>query len=582
MARRRKRRQDSKIRACNVCGGPLEGRGVEGTCQSCLLVQPLRNQRGIGANLFPSLEETKEALPRFEIDWALGQGGNGVVYLGVDRELGRNVAIKVVRDQPERPEIGERFSREAEVMAKLNHPNIVTVFDYGVSGDGIHYLVMEFLDGGTLEQAMHRNGKDDKTGRLPVERAITVFDQICDALQYAHSQGVVHRDVKPGNILLNRQGVAKLSDFGLVKGLLPEEFAELALTRTSVAVGTPLYMAPEQMSGSAEVDHRADIYSAGAVLYEMLTGETAKSRTGEIAEIDTLADLDPVFDCALHPQADGRFPRIDAFKEAIKRCSKSKVAWSKIAAYAGMCLVSGLLGIGLWKVSQSTAKGSTSGEPPNQESASATAAELQSGLPIGDFAQEIDLNDWTSLADYTFDDGPDDKAETQKDLVLEGEARIKGGHLVLSGQEDEASVDLDRRPGELQGLAFHVRLLPERYLAYGKSDRVIVQLALHWYLGLFLSDRKWEQEGLDLLGRDRATLVPPEKLRPLLKSGEWREVWMVLDETSCAVWVDNEPVYRGKAENDLKEWEEWGAFKASLKVGGFQGLIDHIEILEKR
>ena len=252
----------------------MKGRGIEGTCQRCLLLQPLPGMWD--PNEPPTEEEISARLPRFDIQEPLGRGALGTVYKATDSVLGRAVAIKLMKANPINPEFGARFLREAAVMAKLSHPNIVTVYDYG-SEDDLHYLVMEWMEGGTLE--------DEGVGqrKLAAGRALTIFDQICDALQYAHQQGVVHRDVKPSNILLDRNGNAKLSDFGLVKGMLHDEFREASLTKSNMSVGTPLYMAPEQMKGSSKVDHRADIYSAGAVLYEMLSSQSAKDRSAKAA-----------------------------------------------------------------------------------------------------------------------------------------------------------------------------------------------------------------------------------------------------------------------------------------------------------
>ena len=194
---------------CDVCGEPLKGQGVEGTCQSCLLVQPLSALWDPREP--PSAEEIATLLPRFEIHDMLGRGALGIVYLATDTQLKRSVAIKAMAANPDNPEFAQRFAREASVMARLNHPHIVTVHDYGTA-DTLHFLVMEWMEGGTLEDEM-----GDKR-KLPPSRAVDVTGQICDALQYAHSEGVIHRDVKPGNILLDRNGTAKLSDFGLVKG----------------------------------------------------------------------------------------------------------------------------------------------------------------------------------------------------------------------------------------------------------------------------------------------------------------------------------------------------------------------------
>ena len=197
----------------------------------------------------------------FQIERELGQGGMAVVYLARDLRHGRLVALKVFL-----PEIAtalghERFLREIRTAANLSHPNILTLFDSG-EADGLLWYVMPYVEGESLAQRIQREGP------LPIDEALNVTRQVAAALQYAHSRGVVHRDIKPGNILLSG-GNAYVADFGIAHAL--EEPGE-KLTSTGIAIGTPAYMSPEQ-SGSGKLDGRADIYSLGCVLYEMLVGE---------------------------------------------------------------------------------------------------------------------------------------------------------------------------------------------------------------------------------------------------------------------------------------------------------------------
>jgi serine/threonine protein kinase len=160
--------------------------------------------------------------------------------------------------------LAQRFSREAQALARLNHPNIVTVYEFGESG-GFYYFLMECVDGLNLRQL-------ESAKRLSVEEALGIVPKICDALQYAHEEGVVHRDIKPENILLDKKGRVKIADFGIAR-ILGREPARYTLTGRQQVIGTPHYMAPEQIQSPATVDHRADIYSLGVVFYEMLTGE---------------------------------------------------------------------------------------------------------------------------------------------------------------------------------------------------------------------------------------------------------------------------------------------------------------------
>ena len=172
------------------------------------------------------------------------------------------------------PAFAERFTREARALARLNHPHVVTLYDFG-EADGLYYLLMEFVDGVNLRQMI-------AGGKLEPREALAIVPQICEALQYAHDEGIVHRDIKPENILLDKKGRVKIADFGLAKlmhrGDTPAGRAAFTLTGSQQVMGTPHYMAPEQMERPLGVDHRADIYSLGVVFYEMLTGELPLGR----------------------------------------------------------------------------------------------------------------------------------------------------------------------------------------------------------------------------------------------------------------------------------------------------------------
>jgi len=226
--------------------------------------------QGAGAVEALPLKELARCFPRLEIIELLGSGGMGVVYKARQPQLDRLVALKILPSGvASDPEFAERFAREARALAKLSHPNIVGIHDFGQS-EGIYYFVMEYVEGVTLRDM-------ERAGELSPAEALSIVPRICDALQYAHDEGVVHRDIKPENILLDRKGRVKIADFGLAK-LLGKAATDLTLTRDDVAMGTPRYMAPEQMEKPLSVDHRADIYSLGVVFYEMLTGELPMGR----------------------------------------------------------------------------------------------------------------------------------------------------------------------------------------------------------------------------------------------------------------------------------------------------------------
>jgi serine/threonine protein kinase len=220
-----------------------------------------------------SVDQLRAAFPQFDVIEIIGQGGMGTVFKVRQPKLDRLAALKLLpHSLAADPAFAQRFEREAKLLAKLSHPNIVSVYDFGQAGD-FFYLLMEYVDGVNLRQAM-------RAGRFTPEQALAIVPKICDALQYAHDEGVLHRDIKPENILLDAKGRVKLVDFGIAKLVAETDppageasVTEPAVTQTGVAIGTPSYMAPEQREHPADVDHRADIYSLGVVFYELLTGE---------------------------------------------------------------------------------------------------------------------------------------------------------------------------------------------------------------------------------------------------------------------------------------------------------------------
>ncbi len=273
-----------------------------------------------------------EMLGRYRIDCRLGEGAMADVFRAFDPGIGRTVAIKVLKPEYGRdPELGERFLREARAAGALNHPNIATVYDVGVA-DGVAYIAMELIEGQPLDTLLLAQG------RLPYERVLALGQQLASALDYAHRAGVVHRDVKPSNILLSADGrTAKLLDFGVARiGDIDVSGTEGRLARTQVGqmIGTPRYMSPEQALG-IPVDQRSDLFSLGVVLYEMVTGKVAFPGMGlatlaiQIAQerVDPIArsaaDCPPglrfVIDKLLAKKPDQRFADGHAVYEALTR-----------------------------------------------------------------------------------------------------------------------------------------------------------------------------------------------------------------------------------------------------------------------
>ena len=277
----------------------------------------------VEAYVAPPVEEVAKLFPQLEVKELIGQGGMGAVYLARQKALDRLVALKLIRPRENDPTFAERFVREAKAMARLSHPQVVAVYESGEAG-GLPYLVMEYVEGVTLRDAMRER-------KLTPAEALAIVPQICDALEYAHSQGVVHRDVKPENILLGRDGRVKIADFGLAKVTDP---AGVSLTGTRQAMGTPHYMAPEQWEKPGEVDHRADIYALGVVLYELLTGELPIGRFDPPSQKIRLdLRLDDVVLRALAKEPDRRYQHASDVKTALHAIQSGSSGWVKTPTF---------------------------------------------------------------------------------------------------------------------------------------------------------------------------------------------------------------------------------------------------------
>ena len=319
---------------CPRCGSALDPAASQNPCPRCLFSAAMAPTQPGGTTPTPSEPLSPAALaphfPQLEILECLGRGGMGVVYKARQKALNRFVALKILA--PERstdPGFAERFTAEARTLASLNHPNIVTIHDFGESG-GFYHLVMEYVDGVNLRQAM-------TAGRFTPEQALAIVPPVCEALQYAHDHGVVHRDIKPENLLLDQQGRVKVADFGIAKLLgsataggpgttaadtvpanAPPAGAVGPDTLGASAAGTPQYMAPEQRA-RGPVDHRAVIYSLGVVLYELLTGELpGHSLKNPSRRIQIDVRLDEVVLRALAVTPELRFPTATEFRTRVE------------------------------------------------------------------------------------------------------------------------------------------------------------------------------------------------------------------------------------------------------------------------
>lgn len=239
----------------------------------------------------PTPAELQAILPQYEVHMLVGRGGMGAVYKGLQLSLDRAVAIKLLPPAIEQQDIAfaERFKNEARLMGRMNHPAIVSVYDFGRTSDGQLYFVMEYVDGTDVQRMIAREGK------LPPEHALAITAHLCDALGYAHKQGIVHRDIKPSNVLIDLEGRVKVADFGLAK--LSDKTQNSGLTQTGMAMGTPDYVAPETLMFGSDVDGRADIYAVGVMLYQMLTGDIPRGMFKMPSQ--KFQSIDPRFDAII-------------------------------------------------------------------------------------------------------------------------------------------------------------------------------------------------------------------------------------------------------------------------------------------
>jgi predicted Ser/Thr protein kinase len=291
----------------------LPAGALDGLCPACLLAQGVTVETGPETAPFqpPTVAEVARLFPQLEILAFIGKGGMGAVYKARQPGLDRLVALKILPPQVATgPAFAERFNREARALAKLSHPNIVAVHEFG-QVNGLPFFLMEFVDGLNLRQL-------ERTRKLSAREALQIVPQICEALQFAHDEGIVHRDIKPDNILLDKRGRVKIADFGIAK--LMGRDTEVDLTATKGIIGTPNYMAPEQVEKPETVDHRADIFALGVVFYEMLTGELPLGRFAppSSGRVEVDVRLDEVVLRALEKKPELRYQQANQVKTAVE------------------------------------------------------------------------------------------------------------------------------------------------------------------------------------------------------------------------------------------------------------------------
>ncbi len=326
-------------RRCPQCEReiPASARG----CPACLLGGSFDDESPSSAGAFtaPEIDDLAGEIPGIDILRLIARGGMGAVYLGRQTALDRLVAIKILpQEAKEYPEWEERFRVEARALAKLTHPHIIAIYDFGKSHSGWLYIVMEYVDEG------------------PRPEVLAEMTQLCQALDYAHSQGILHRDIKPSNVLIDRDGHVKIADFGLAA--LTVKTADipstLTLTDTNATLGTLQYMAPECQRPDNTVDHRADLYSVGVMLYERLTGSFPQGAFDLPSTIDPQLPKawDAIVIRALQNQPSKRFQSAAEMSEALSRVesdSRSVRSPRWLLGIFGLALVVALVALQPWR-----------------------------------------------------------------------------------------------------------------------------------------------------------------------------------------------------------------------------------------
>ncbi len=413
---------DRTVSGCTRCGGPLHG-NTTGMC-------PLCTAGATAATAAPEPPLPEGTVFRgLVIEGVLGKGGMGVVYKARQPGLDRHVAVKILpKALSADPEFVKRFLREGKAMASLTHPNIVAIYDFGQEGER-HFIVMEFVDGLNLRVLIREK-------QLNSGEALAVIPQVCDALQYAHGEGVVHRDIKPENILLDKKGRVKIADFGLAKVLGDQTRAE-ALTVTNMVMGTPNYMAPEQLENPKAVDHRADLYSLGVVLYEMLTGELPVGRfdpPSKRAKMDVR--LDQVVMRALEKHAERRYQDAASIKTDVTRITQGVPAASASTRGLVLALGAAVVALAVVLVVVLARKGPVASPSPTATLAAPTATPEPDWFAGSRIRDEELPRDWKHPA-ATFDStDPGEILQRVNYLGLgDGAKRLKRVRLEVVGAE---------------------------------------------------------------------------------------------------------------------------------------------------
>jgi len=331
-----------------------------------------------------------KTLGRYDIQAVLGKGAMGVVYAGMDPRLHRKVAIKTILksalDEDTAREYTMRFDREAQAVARLNHPNIVQVYDFGAEGE-VAYIVMEFIQGKELKDFF------DANERFDIKEAVHIMGELCEALHFAHEAGIIHRDIKPANVMIDNKGRVKLADFGVAR-ITDADRSASEKTQAGAIVGTPAYMSPEQIEGG-EIDRRTDIFSAGIILYQFLTGEKPFTGTSTWTIAKKILQDEPVMPSRLNTNISPLFDAIIA-----KALAKNMTQRYQTARDLGTDLKNALEGKSATDESDKTIVGSLAFDASLPPAALAGVPAGASGTNVGQTGtQEVELEFWRSIKD---------------------------------------------------------------------------------------------------------------------------------------------------------------------------------------
>jgi serine/threonine protein kinase len=331
---------DVSSQQCPRCGCAM----ADGWCLPCV-AKSSSVADAAGLNISSPTRPSEPSIAGFRILKLLGVGGTAQVWLAESCESGVRLAIKVVHDVcRHQPEIVTRFEQEAELLLSMNHPNVLALHDVGETDAGNLYLATPYVDGCDLRTLL-------KAGRLPQDRAMEIFLDVCKAMEHAHQRSVIHRDLKPANILIGADGAVKVADFGLAKNI--QSPSEQFQTRPQDVFGTPYYIAPEAVRDSSQVDARADVYALGVLLYELLTGSLPQGHFTSLASRTGLArGWDGVVQAALKDEPNQRTPTVATLRQAVEKLwlqEKRRSLWRGRRPWMiGATGVAAALILGLW------------------------------------------------------------------------------------------------------------------------------------------------------------------------------------------------------------------------------------------